>query len=146
MKFGPFQANCPTEDTPILLRSLICGKNVLSPRKGISYRMHDNNLSGAASLARMNTDALYAQYERDISEARIIGQINSEDEQKLLAWVPLDKKVRFVRQKITSGKELRVGEVFFVVRHRAFGIRTKFKTIVGKMASVTTAAGRLWRK
>lgn len=131
-KFGPFQANCPTEDTPLLLRSLICGKNVLSPRKGISYRKHDNNLSGAASLAKMNTDAIYAQYERDISKARMIGQISREDEQKLLGWVLRDKKFRFIRQKITSGEHLRVREMFFVVRHPVFGIRVKLKAILAK--------------
>jgi len=145
VKFGPLQDECPTEDTPLLLRSLICGRNVLSPLKGIQYRKHDNNLSSAASLARMNTDEIYAQYRRDISMAKTIGLIGTDEVKQLLDWVVRDQKVRFFRQKINSGEELGIAEVHFVVCHPAFGGRAKLKTVMQKIKSFSETVVRRWR-
>jgi glycosyltransferase involved in cell wall biosynthesis len=51
--FPPLQPSCPTEDTPMLLRTLIVGKSVLSSNKELAYRRHNSNLSGINLLKSM---------------------------------------------------------------------------------------------
>lgn len=125
--FGLFRIDCPTEDTPLLLRSLICGRNVLSPKNGIRYRTHDNNLSGIASLAKMETAAIYLQYRTDIECAVQKRLITEAEATRLLRWTSDDQKVRGVRLKIATRVRLSISEFLFILRISSFGFRNKIK-------------------
>jgi glycosyltransferase involved in cell wall biosynthesis len=125
--FGDLQINCPTEDTPLLLRSLICGSNVLSSEIGISYRVHDKNLSNLKSLASMNIEAIYAQYEEDISRAVILSLVGPKKLKSLRKWVFQDNKSRQIKLKIGLRAPLSVGEWMFILMHRPFHLKETIK-------------------
>lgn len=67
--FGPLDARCPTEDTPFMLRSLLVGRGVISRRPAILYRKHQDNLSSAAGLRKMDFDLIEQQYRNDVQTA-----------------------------------------------------------------------------
>src|SRR5690606_30460877 len=64
--FGNLLSDCPTEDTPYLLRGLMTGKALISCKPGIHYRLHDSNLSSHSNLIKMNFLALQNQFEVDL--------------------------------------------------------------------------------
>lgn len=131
--FGPLREDCPTEDTPLLIRSLICGNNILSAKKGLLYRKHENNLSGAASLYKMNIDAVYEQYRYDIEKAEMAGRLNTPVAKMLLRWSPIDRKARDVRLMISRKKRLSFSDYIFVLRHPSFSFKDRFKLTVRQM-------------
>lgn len=127
--FGPLSPDCPTEDTPFLLRSLLCGENVLSRHKAIRYRRHDANLSSAASLNRMNTNEIYRQYSADIEKARELGFISRATKQKLEHWMEADQKIRELRLKLSLKQPMSTSELLNVVLHPATRIGNKLKLL-----------------
>ena len=129
-KFGSFRNGCPTEDTPLLLRSLICGPNILSQQKGVHYRKHESNLSGWASLARMDIEAIYTQYRDDISTALTNGLTNAEIASSLERWMQLDRKSRRIRLNMASDGRISTNEFLFVLRHPFFRFRDKIKAAI----------------
>lgn len=65
--FPPLNSDCPTEDTPFLLRAFMYGKVAQLSEYLVKYRMHNQNLSSAQSIAKMNHEAIFDQYYSDIS-------------------------------------------------------------------------------
>lgn len=92
--FGDLDPNCVTEDTPYIIRGLIMGQTAISSDIGICYRKHDNNLSGALSLAKMDVDAISQQYIIDCNLAKVKNLISRENEKKLLKWIEMNRKRR----------------------------------------------------
>lgn len=92
--FGPLNEDCPTEDTPLLLRSLMVGGSVISSKKGILYRTHSTNLSAISSLSAMNVDKIHDQYLRDIATAEAAQALCAHTAQRLRNWVASDTIVR----------------------------------------------------
>jgi glycosyltransferase involved in cell wall biosynthesis len=86
-EFGPLDPSCPTEDTPFLLRSLMMGPGVLVSEVAVHYRVHENNLSLASSRRKMNTEAIFRQYERDITLAGERRLITASQTTNLRSWV-----------------------------------------------------------
>jgi glycosyltransferase involved in cell wall biosynthesis len=127
--FGPLNPNCPTEDTPLLLRSLICGENILSPKKAVKYRRHGSNLSSVSSLRAMNIDEIYSQYGVDISKAQELGLISESDAHDLMKWIVDDQKIRELRLQFKSGRSLGFKELLRAILHPATGVREKVKFI-----------------
>jgi len=128
--FGPLREDCPTEDTPLLLRSLMCGNNILSAQKGLLYRRHENNLSSTASLYKMNIDAIYEQYRDDIEKAEVTGHLTAGVANMLLRWSPIDRKARDVRLMISIRKRLSFSDYIFVLRHPSFSFKDRFRLTV----------------
>lgn len=92
--FGDLMNDCPTEDTPYLLRGLMLGKGAISSEIAIQYRRHDNNLSKPSSLALMDIDAITKQYQVDIQAAVSRRKISESDALKLLDWVKTNQLKR----------------------------------------------------
>ena len=67
--FPPLNIDCPTEDTPFLLRAFMFGKVAQLSDYLVKYRIHNQNLSSAQSIAKMNHEAIFDQYYSDISFA-----------------------------------------------------------------------------
>jgi len=126
-KFGLIKTECPTEDTPLLLRSLMCGENIVSPKKGILYRRHENNLSSSASLNGMDKEAIYNQYKTDIEFAEETLLISSKLRKMLNKWMLTDMKVRSIRLKVSQNANLRIRECVFYMWHPSSSIRDKIK-------------------
>lgn len=97
--FGDLNNDCPTEDTPYILRGLMIGKAAISSDIAIQYRRHDNNLSNPLSLANMDVDAISSQYRTDIRTAESKKGISKKDASKLLVWV---ENNRIRRKKINE--------------------------------------------
>ncbi|WP_200833064.1 glycosyltransferase [Spiribacter sp. SSL99] len=131
--FGPLNESCPTEDTPILLRSLICGSNVLSSSKAIHYRRHSANLSGAASLKRMNTEDIYRQYRDDIDKAITSNRISDSVACRLRDWVDKDSRLRKLRIKIQFDETLSLEDVLLVMKHPDLSLRAKTKIVLYRL-------------
>lgn len=74
-RFGDLQPDCPAEDSPYLLRGLYLGNLVVCPGPAIRYRVHAAQLSGAASLARMDPARFMAQYRQDLDHALAEGLV-----------------------------------------------------------------------
>ncbi|MFP1683034.1 glycosyltransferase [Alloalcanivorax sp. C16-1] len=129
-EFGPLKADCPTEDTPFLMRSLICGDNILSPQKGVLYRRHNANLSGVRSLLEMNVDAIYKQYDHDVRRARKNGLLTGRSMDSLLSWMPRDRRVREIRLKILSKTSVSFADILFCSTHPAFSFKDKLNILV----------------
>jgi len=127
--FGALNSDCPTEDTPLLLRSLICGDNILSPRIGVLYRVHSANLSGAASLKSMNFDAIYDQYSSDIDLALERQLLAPPSVAQLREWMLPDRTAREIRLKQANNEKPSVADLVFIVRHTSFGFKDKIKTL-----------------
>jgi glycosyltransferase involved in cell wall biosynthesis len=128
--FGELNSECPTEDSPLLIRSLMCGYNVVSSEKGILYRKHQENLSNISSLGRMNSAAIYKQYNDDINIAEKSFIIEGLLSKKLRYWVLLDEKVREIRLKIAQGSKVGLMEFIFILKNRSFSLRYKVKILV----------------
>lgn len=121
--FGPLRDDCPTEDTPLLLRSLMLGENILSPKKGILYRRHDSNLSGVDSMLKMNIYKIYAQYEDDIYKAQGLELLDSVQIEDLRLWIKSDLRARTITLRSLSKSKLSVSDFLFVIRHPKFSVK-----------------------
>ena len=85
--FGGLNKNCPTEDTPYILRNLMLGKGMTSPLPGIHYRIHENNLSGVNNLRKMQHSNIIEQYMTDAKCAFDNGLISKKVLLDIKAWV-----------------------------------------------------------
>ena len=126
--FGPLNSKCPTEDTTILLRSLLLGKNILSKCKVVKYRKHDTNLSSATSLKSMKIEEIYNQYSADISKAAYLKFISGSEKKKLQKWIILDRKIRNYRLKLKLKEALKFNEMLDAIFHPAtmYGEKLRF--------------------
>lgn len=118
--FGELDSNCPTEDTPILLRTSMLGVTVFSPTRGVGYRKHDAGLSQKISLMSMDNDAITAQYERDIEIAREKGLLSKNDYECLRRWVKVQHRTRVVNMKVLSRELLTLSDLAHVWGKRTF--------------------------
>ncbi len=129
-RFGELNSECPTEDSPLLIRSLMCGNNIVSSEKAILYRRHQENLSNINSLGRMSSAAIYKQYNDDINIAEQSLIIEGLLSKKLRSWVFLDKKVREIRLKIAQGSKVGLMEFIFILKNPSFSLRYKVKALI----------------
>lgn len=68
-RFGDLRPDCPAEDSPYVLRVLYLGALVVCGGPGIRYRVHEAQMSGAGSIARMDPTLFMAQYRQDLHRA-----------------------------------------------------------------------------
>lgn len=128
-KFEALSKNCPTEDTPFLLRSLMCGYNVLSREKVVRYRRHGQNLSGLDSISKMDTAAIYRQYEIDIETAKKSGFLSDLQASNLMNWAKRDEVVRSITHKVNLRVMLTPKEWRFVLPNLAWSAKEKLNMI-----------------
>lgn len=100
--FKPLAYNCPTEDSVMILRSLICGKLRVINHIAVLYRRHPNNISSVASLKKIDVTAITNQYFLDIIEAYSNRAISSELVGKLYKRI----YINFLNRKGNKGSLL----------------------------------------
>ena len=86
-RFPPLGARCPTEDTPTLLRCLLCGHGVFLPDAGVKWRMHADNMSSPSSLKSMPLLEIYNQYKADIQYMKATGLLSKKRSRQILGGV-----------------------------------------------------------
>jgi len=127
--FGPLNKNCPTEDTPFLLRSMISGGSVLSDAIGVKYRVHDKNLSGRRSMVRMNIEQIYSQYHSDLETAKELELITDQEKVSLNEWMKLDYRARIMRNKMNSNEHLDFSEFLEAWAIPSFSVKDRLKAL-----------------
>jgi len=98
-RFGPLMPDCPTEDTPLLLRSLLMGRLLHSSRPAVRYRIHETNLSGIQNLKRMQEQATHitAQYLADLDRARTLAMVDAAGTRSVERWIVKSGELRELR-------------------------------------------------
>lgn len=145
-KFPPISSSCPTEDTPLLLRSLMCGPIILSSKKELAYRRHETNLSGVVSILSMNIDDISTQYNDDIRYSVLAKIISDEASVSLTKWVEANARSRSIINKIQSSSFLTAGDIHFALFSAVFPVATRFKILLKYLSLfLILSGGSRWR-
>lgn len=99
--FGPISDGCPTEDSVMLLRSLLINDGLYLSERLVRKRLHETNLSSIDSLEKMDIDAIGNQYERDLGHARALDFVDERLNRKIVSWI---EKTRLRRKMCQSGR------------------------------------------
>ncbi|WP_138435129.1 glycosyltransferase family 2 protein [Marinobacter shengliensis] len=105
--FGDLNSYCPTEDTPLLLRSLLLGEGIVLPYAGIKYRRHGGNLSVSSSLAGMNFGAISEQYEKDLLFAKKKGLVSKGEFDAISNWISENMNRRILHKDFESARGIK---------------------------------------
>lgn len=103
--FGPLAADCPTEDTTFLFRSLLLGRVRSIAREGIVYRKHAASVSAPGSMRQMRIDAIFRQYLVDLEVARARGLVDTRSCERHRAAVERKGRRRAVSHRLAYGSE-----------------------------------------
>ena len=141
--FGRLRPDCPTEDTPFLLRSLCLGTVLHSNAAMIRYRQHGANLSGRNNLAKMQSDwpKIARQYRTDADRGLEQGIIAPGIRDAIDNWIDRSAGLRQLRyDMIALPPSLRLAGR--AIRSRAFSnrelagyVKLYAKALVGRNAS-----------
>ncbi|UOE85839.1 glycosyltransferase [Vibrio splendidus] len=97
--FGDLNVDCPTEDTPYILRGLLLGNGAVSPDIAIKYRRHNSNLSGDDLIQKMSVDSIFSQYEKDVGVAKKLGFVDDDDLSEFIEWHKSNLQKRKIVQR-----------------------------------------------
>lgn len=100
--FGGLNAECPTEDTPSILRSLMFGHALVSSESGILYRQHGKNLSGLAFIHEMKFYEIKKQYMHDTKIAHDAGLITENTMLSINEWADRNLRKRILAKEFHS--------------------------------------------
>lgn len=124
--FGDLNSQCPTEDTPLLLRSLLLGEGIVLPYAGIKYRSHGGNLSVSSSLAGMNFDAISEQYEKDLIFLLKEGLISKNRFDAVSNWIGENINRRILHKNFENAKGIKkLYAILRLIFHSSYPKKTK---------------------
>jgi len=92
--FEPITKKCPTEDTVLVLRSLLLGGFTRMNKNLVSYRKHMNNLSSKDSLSKLSNLSIIAQYIKDVLYLFDTDIIDEKTTSLILKRINLEYKLR----------------------------------------------------
>lgn len=95
--FNPISDNCPTEDSVLIVRSMLTGGFVRVNKTLLLYRRHSSNLSNPENLSKMSNSAIVSQYLSDVIFIYNAGIINDMLFNDLLHRLVLEIKLRNLR-------------------------------------------------
>ena len=127
-QFGDLSKNCPTEDTPMIVRGLLCGTGVVSSDIEIKYRQHENNLSGKKYYYDMDVESITNQYLNDAKLAFDSHIINESVYSEFTIWAQknVEKRTLFNEFYKLSIKD-RIPFYFTdILMSKTAGIKLKF--------------------
>lgn len=127
--FGDLRPECPTEDTPLLFRSLLLGTNVITNNIGILYRMHEKNLGQPESLIKMDLNEIYQQYSDDV--CALVGTRYAENKfiKIFNIWLREDKIARNFRIQIIMKKNISLSDYKKAIKCNAIPISEKIRYV-----------------
>lgn len=124
-RFPSIRDECPTEDTPLLLRSLLCGKMILSSSIHLAYRKHQQNMSKPRNLLQLSKAKILDQYISDIKHAASISLITLPQMDDLLKWAHEFSKSKKVKHLVLNKQFINTSDVFFLIITPAFTLYDK---------------------
>lgn len=113
--FPPLARKCPTEDSTLVLRCLLTGPALYTPRPAVKRRIHDGNLSGALSMRSMVLDEIWVQYRADANEAIARGYVSELVYAEVLQWIDRTAYIRNLQQKSQNGTFSVAEEIFSIL-------------------------------
>lgn len=126
--FGPIEANCPTEDSTLLLRGLLLGEISVSAYTGVYYRTHDTNLSGEKLLPQMNLLGIITQYILDSTLACNKKYITAHTYFSLLNnFTKVYEKRTLYNIYLSSGKSY--NSILSILQSSTYTIKEKYKLL-----------------
>jgi glycosyltransferase involved in cell wall biosynthesis len=123
--FSSLSSQCPTEDTPSVLRLLMRGKGLVTSETAVLRRIHNGNLSSPQSLFKMNLLAIEEQYLRDIRVARANGWVTESKSRALAEWVKSTMLKRAIFIRLNAGFRPHFKQIAEAVFSSQFSIREK---------------------
>lgn len=123
--FPALSSECQTEDTPLLVRSLICGCNILSEEKSLAYRVHEKNLSSPRFLKHINVAFIINQYMQDISHALKNSMLDDMKYGLLLSWASDKFRSRILKNDLASNRRLSIDDMVYCIASSSFSLREK---------------------
>ena len=114
--FPPISPNCPTEDSVLVVRSILLGKLYRINKLKIQYRRHFGNISTAANLKKMSnirivsqyiTDSIYLYNKNKMSDEillKLLKRFNYEHTRREIVYSGLNKYNRILQQKLIKLK------------------------------------------
>ncbi|BBC73982.1 glycosyl transferase family 2 [Altererythrobacter sp. B11] len=134
-------ARCPTEDSVLLLRSLLIGDGAYLGEIGVRRRSHSNNASGPDAIARMDMPRIWAQYRADIHVAQAAGVASPAQAAEVESWITVSSLRRAFRMTTLSQRlrlsvgillsEIKSGEMMRLIVHL---MKLSFMRMGGKNA------------
>lgn len=115
--FAPIDANCPTEDSVMVLRSLLTGGFLRVDENLIKYRIHSNNVSSAAGLKKMNNEAIINQYLTDVNLLFSKGDLKIDIYQRILFRIIFELKFRNLIKE-TSDIKRRIKRRSYIILYK----------------------------
>ena len=131
--FGNLNKDCPTEDTPFLLRSLMTGSNILSNEIGIRYRIHEENLSGNKIQKNFPHHRILSQYNNDVDTALSAGLINLDMSKKIGRWSLDNHQARKALIKIQNG-DVDLDAIKAIVFSKSMTLKRKVRALLTAFA------------
>jgi hypothetical protein len=123
--FPPLSPECPTEDTPSVLRLLMRGPGLFVDEIGLLRRLHDANLSSTQSLLKMNLLAIEGQYLQDIEAARKKGWISEMKSNSLKNWAKATIGQRAIYIQLKAGVRPSIKKLIAILFSSNFSLKAK---------------------
>lgn len=110
--FQPISIHCPTEDSVLVVRSLLLGKLCRVNKINVLYRRHSENVSSQKNLRSMSNIRIVAQYIKDainlydlkiLSDEEIVvllKRFDYEYKRREIIYSGLNKYVKIIKRKI----------------------------------------------
>ena len=118
--FEEISENCPTEDSILVLRSLLTTGFIRANISPIYYRIHSNNASSSIGLSRISNHAISSQYIKDITSIFNSKKISSSLFKNLLARVLLDLNLKEL--KYSKKNNIVVKPLFYIYKQLLKGL------------------------
>ena len=115
--FAPINANCPTEDSVMVLRSLLTGGFLRIDENLIYYRIHDHNISSNAGLKSMNNEAIINQYLTDITFLFSKGDLKIDIYHRIIFRIIFELKFRNLIKE-TSKVKRQINSWYYLVLYK----------------------------
>ncbi|MFT6834788.1 MAG: glycosyltransferase involved in cell wall biosynthesis [Francisellaceae bacterium] len=123
--FGDLSPDCPTEDTPYILRCLLQGDGAVSSDIAIKYRVHSSNLSGVNNIHNIDAAKISNQYLIDIDKKVNIDGLKVEVVKNIKNWVRNNNKRRVLQNSLTKSKNKFIYFITCILFEPVFSIREK---------------------
>ena len=120
--FNPIANNCPTEDSVLVLRSLLTGGMMRSNKILVNYRRHDENISSKTS--KLSNLAIVSQYLKDVLYLFDTGMITEKDTEIVISRIMTELEIRAHRYKDYSNF---IDKLFSVLSLKWFLLKKKYK-------------------
>lgn len=137
--FDSLSSECPTEDTPSLLRALMTGDGILINERLVKYRIHSSSLSSETSMRSMILAQIFDQYERDLAAAISLRAISIDRAAKIQRWIVRTRAIRMIDQAISNGELKAIGVISRLGRDGFLGFGASIRIMARYIRAITSS-------